>query len=278
MDISRMAPGTPLRFAFSRGHGGKDLKDGARLFIELLKARTGLQVSLVVAYDYRALLERFRAGHIELAWMPPLIQAQACDGEGELVAVCERAGGASYRAALLVHAASHHHTVADLRGGRAAWTDPGSASGYVFPRLYLAAAGLDPAHDLEEAIHGSTALACAAVARGDADVSACFLSDAAARDPARRAPELSRSLGTTFERLRVLAVTDPIPADGLVLSPRVAGPDAARLRTILCSLHDDAEGRRALGTLLQAERLTAPTQELGRLLRRLRAQLGRERA
>src|SRR5258706_12882136 len=111
--------------------------------MDALKASTSLGVTLHVAYDYRALLERFLQRHIELAWMPPLIQAQV-DEVGELVAVCERAGVAAYRAALVVRVDSRYQTLSDLRGARAAWTDPGSASGDVFPRLHLLAAGLDP--------------------------------------------------------------------------------------------------------------------------------------
>src|SRR4051794_1186678 len=177
--------GGALTFGISRSHAGHDLDAGARLFAEALTARIGRKLSVTVTPDYERLLDGVLVGGIAVAWMPPLMHVRAAHQGAPLAAVSQRGGALAYRAALLVRADSHRTTVRGLRGARAAWADPYSASGYLFPQLHLLAAGVDPRYDLEsEKFHGSAAAACRAVVDGDADVAAHYISDAAgaARD------------------------------------------------------------------------------------------------
>ena len=124
-------------------------------------------------------------GGIAIAWMPPLMHVRAAHKGALLACVSQRDGALTYRAALLVRADSDAPRVPSLRGARAAWADPYSASGYLFPQLHLLAAGIDPRYDFaSESYYGSAAAACRAVVDGDADVCAHYISDGAgaARD------------------------------------------------------------------------------------------------
>jgi phosphate/phosphite/phosphonate ABC transporter binding protein len=269
--------GAPLTFGISRSHAGHDLDAGARQFADALAARVGRKVAVTITPDYERLLDGLLVGGISVAWMPPLLHVRATQKGAPLACVTQRAGALAYRAALVVRADSHRTTVRSLRGARAAWADPYSASGYLFPTLHLQAAGVDPRYDLAgEKFHGSAAAACRAVVDGDADVAAHFISDAAgaARDGdwhlARL--ELRHALGDAVgSELRVLDVTDPIPPDGMVLAPPLDGRLQAGLRDALLSLHDDAAGARALHALLQAERLMPVTGDVVKIIARLRA-------
>jgi phosphonate transport system substrate-binding protein len=266
-----------LTFGISRSHAGHDLDAGARQFADALAARIGRKVAVTITPDYERLLDGLLVGGISVAWMPPLLHVRATQKGAPLACVTQRAGALAYRAALVVRADSHRTTVRSLRGARAAWADPYSASGYLFPTLHLQAAGVDLRYDLAaEKFHGSAAAACRAVVDGDADVAAHFISDAAgaARDGdwhlARL--ELRQALGDAVgSELRVLDVTDPIPPDGMVLAPPLDGRLQAGLRDALLSLHDDAAGARALHALLQAERLMPVTGDVVKIIARLRA-------
>ena len=61
-----------------------------------------------------------------------------------LCAAAERGGGIGYYAAYFTLNDSDVTTLDSLPGHSVGWVDPGSASGYVFPRLQLAALGIDP--------------------------------------------------------------------------------------------------------------------------------------
>ena len=271
---------TGLTFGISRSHAGHDLDAGARLFADALAARVNRKIAVTITPDYERLLEGVLMGGVSIAWMPPLLHARAALKGAPLAAVSQRNGALAYRAAILVRADSHRISgfgVRSLRGARAAWADPSSASGYLFPQLHLLAAGVDPRYDLaSERFLGSAAAACRAVVDGEADVCAHYVSDAAgaSRDQHWKLAhlELRQSLGEHLgTNLRILDITDPIPPDGVVLAPPLDGRLQAALRDALLSLHDDAAGARALQALLQAERLMPVTGDVVKIIARLRA-------
>jgi phosphate/phosphite/phosphonate ABC transporter binding protein len=267
-----------LRFGLSRAHGGVQLLDGARQFTGVLGARLGQPLRVVRADDYDHLLEGVLVGGIDLSWLPPLVHLRAVDRGALLAAVCERRGVVVYRSALLVRHDSPFHSVGDLRGARAAWSDPSSASGYLFPRLHLRAAGLEPQQDLaSESFLGSTAQACLAVAEGRADLCTCFVSDAAGSDREVARADVARGTPPGAEGLRVLDVTDPIPPDGLVLGPNLDGATQARVRDALLTLHEDEPGRRACARLFGADRLVPANDAVMRIVSQLRLHAGLRR-
>jgi phosphonate transport system substrate-binding protein len=117
-----------------------------------------------------------RAGELDVAWLPPVLYVLlAQDGVVAPLVSNHRAGEAAFHGVLLVRASAPMHTLDALRGLRVAWVDPCSASGYVMPRIELAALGLDPRTAFSEEIFtGSHDAAVRAVAGGEADVTATF--------------------------------------------------------------------------------------------------------
>jgi phosphonate transport system substrate-binding protein len=250
-----------IRFGVSRSHGGAQVIDATWRFCELLSQRLRQKVTPVITRDYDHLLEGVRMAGVDLAWMPPLIHAR---GDGLLAAVVQRGGAVTYRAALLTRSDGNFTALADLAGARAAWTDRASASGYLFPRLHLMTHGIEPK---EEAMYGSIAVALAAVLEDKADLCACFVRD----DPARALEDVVRNFPAAEGRVSVLAVTDSIPPDGLVLAPGIEGTLQARLRDLLLNLHETPEGEAGLRDLFHAERLVPLTTPVSRAVERLRA-------
>ncbi len=229
-----------------------------------------------VADDYAALMRTMLGAGIDLGWLPPFLHVQATAAGATLAAVCERGGALTYRSALVVRADSTLRGLADLVGVRVAWTDPQSASGYVFPRLHLTSNGVDPARAFaSESFLGSPRAACGAVADGQADLCACFTSEAHAASVEQTLADVARIYPAAPWRLRVLAVTESVPSDGIVVAAHVEPAQVARIADALLGFHTFAAGREALAKLLFAERLVAVSDEVARVIARLRAVMPR---
>ncbi len=263
---------TALRFGASKSHGGRHLAEAAEQFAAHLGSLLGRPIQSVVSSDYEAMFESLIAGQLDLAWMPPLVHSRSTAKGAHLVAVSQRAGSVAYRSALLVRADSSYRNLTQLRGCRVAWVDKSSVSGYLFPRLYLLAAGVDPRTQVaSETFYGSTALACAAVAGGEADLCACYVSEATIGDPKQVDAQLRRAVGEKCDHLRVLYFTDPIPPDGIVVAASMSNAERAQIAAKLLSLHEHPEGARALEQLMQAERLSPVDESTHKVLAGLRA-------
>jgi phosphate/phosphite/phosphonate ABC transporter binding protein len=257
----------PLRFAVSRSNGGPSLLDGARSFAAALEKQLGAPVTVSVSYDYSMLLKTLLSGAAEFAWMPPLIHARAVAAGGKLIALTQRGGVLGYHSALLVRDDSSFARLADLRRVRAAWVDKASASGYLFPRLHLIAAGLEPQSAFaSERFYGSATTACRAVTHREADLCACFLPTASEVSGAQREVEATFNTGKS---LRVLDVTTRIPPDGFVVAPALDAALTNSLRAVLHNLHMFNDGRAAITELLQAERLAPAQDQIVRDLQKL---------
>jgi phosphate/phosphite/phosphonate ABC transporter binding protein len=251
---------------------GPEQAAAARAFGEAVSASAKQAVRLCFTADYDKLLEGITVGGIDVAWMPPLVQARAVASGALLVAVCERRGSVTYRSALLVRDSSPYRSLGDLRGARAAWTDPSSASGHIFPRLDLIAQGIDPRRDLaSETFFGSARAACAAVVEGAADLCACYVGSSTPADRPRAFADVLRSLGEPARALRIIHVTGVIPPDGFVVAAPVSGWTQAAVRDALLYLHTTPAGLEAMRRLLDADRLLAVSGELQRLLGGLKA-------
>lgn len=257
----------PLTLGASRNHGGDVLAQLPRL-ARLLGAALGTQVTPAVEPTYEELLDGLLAGRVQVAWLPPLLHARATRQGAKLAAVPLRGGWLTYRSALLVRKDQPVVGLSRMRGLRAAWVDRSSGSGYLFPRLELSMLGAAPERVFaSEEFLGSAAKAGAAVAAGAADVCACFVTDAAGRDPERALEDVRRALGSAAAGLRILHVTEPIPPDGFVVSARLSGPEQTRVTAALLALHETAAGRDLLRDMLRAEKLSAVTEPILRSLR-----------
>jgi ABC-type phosphate/phosphonate transport system substrate-binding protein len=253
----------------SRTHGGAHLDERAAAFAEALGQVLRHPVRAVLARGHDHLREGIRIGGIDFAWMAPLVHLRACEEGAILAAVCERSGALTYRSALLMREDTNAQ-IDRLRMIRVAWVDAGSASGYVFPKRYLLKANPALGRTLSsESFVGSFAGAASAVARGDADLAACYVHDRVGSDLALALKEVRHNLGLPLSNLRVAALTEAIPPDGIVLADALEPLAQVRVRDALLALHLTDAGRSALA-LFSADRLRGVTLEVARLINGLR--------
>jgi phosphate/phosphite/phosphonate ABC transporter binding protein len=231
------------------------LSSGTRLhldaFCSALAEATGLDVTGVGVWYNLRLLEALDVGDIDIAWLPPILAAQAAyDGRAVPIAIPVRSGVSSYSAALFVPEASPLRRIEDLSGARVAWVDRQSASGYLLIRAHLRALGVDLKQVFDsEQFMGSHEAVVNAVLAGVADVGATFVY----LDAKRGIPIRS---GWGDARARVITYAGPIPADVIAASPRLPPRSALRVQRLL--LERSHAGLSAATTALLGTSVFAP--------------------
>lgn len=253
-----MAPSRPFSLGLSRQHsaGGGLIGDlGARL-THALQELLGRPVQQQLLDSYQDVVDALAAGRIELAWLPPLLQAEAQKRKARILALPQRSGSVAFRSALLVKRSSPLKAAAQLLGQRAAWRNEQSASGYIFPRLELLRLGTPPCPPFaSERFYGSVIAGAEAVVAGQADFCTVFITKAAATNEALRDAELFRTLGHLAAPLHAVHVTGLIPPDAFCIGGHVSAVDEAALGQALFNVHTTAAGADVLQALVQAEKL-----------------------
>lgn len=116
-----------------------------------------------------------------------------------------------YKAQFIANADSGINSFADLKGKSFCFVDPNSTSGYIVPRIILAANGINPDTDFAATVNaGSHPNVAIAVYQGDCDAGVTFinvLTDTAA--------DLQSTYPDIEEKVKVFAVSDRIPNDGM---------------------------------------------------------------
>lgn len=179
------------------------------------------------AVSYDDLSTRVANGTLAAAWLPPALYVELDRTVGlRPVAAAERGGGVGYYAAYFTHTDSDVVSLDALRGRSVGWVDPGSASGYVFPRLQLAALGIDPTFAFQEEVffRSHEAVVRAVVDRA-VDVGATFV-HVDPREPRKimRAGWMPGPSDVDASRIRPLDPFGPLPAD--VIATTLAEPEA----------------------------------------------------
>jgi phosphonate transport system substrate-binding protein len=184
----------------------------AREFADLLY---DVGFSTVVPFkSYQALAAAVLDGTVDAAWGPPLTCAQV-EGVGGTIALrAVRGGATTYRAALVARLQDTFDLDTLGKGAfrpRVAWVDDISVGGYLLPRAYLRAAGIDlDTAFLNQRMLGSYSACIDALFDFESDLTALFVTSG----------DLVDTWGDRAKRLRILGYTEESPNDGVVISPR----------------------------------------------------------
>jgi phosphonate transport system substrate-binding protein len=194
--------------------------------------------------DYDAVAAMLGAGELDVAILSPLTYVRArASLPAVALATATRGGSPTYLGYLVVRDHGPEHLEA-LRGATVAWVHRSSASGYLYPRALLRKKGLDPDKVFGRALFtGNHEDAVRAIGDGTADVAAVA---APFIDPGPLNPFDGGDEGSETASLRVLAKTDRIPLDCVVVRNDVGRELARRLRSALLSLVEDKSASQAL--------------------------------
>lgn len=202
-------------FGFAPSVEGDRTRQALVDLCRVLGDAVGLDVAPMRVSSYGALERAILEGRASFGWFPPVILARLeLSGRVVPIAQCVRGGAASYHACVFARDGSPIETLADVKGTRAVWVDRSSAAGYVFPRLLLAANGVDPTTAFsQETFAQSHAEVVRAVVEGTADVGATFATIQTDGKIVRGGwtdPD-----GSNARPIKVLATFGPIPNDAM---------------------------------------------------------------
>ena len=200
---------------------GSELPARVDRLTKMVGEHTGTEVTRFDAPNYEALATEVREGRVDVAWLPPIVFVRLVDAVTPIGSII-RDGKSAYEAALVVRGDSKILTIDGLRGTRAGWVDPWSASGFVLPRVKLALLGIDPRTAFRsERFHGSHRAAMTALAEGACDVAGTYAqADAEGLVNAGAWSEIEGA------EVRVLATFGAIPPD--VIGVRKGYPEEGR--------------------------------------------------
>lgn len=227
-----------LSFALTWQRNTAPVGEAPAKLLRWLSARVGRTIIPRVALSYEELLPAFEKEQIDFAWLPQVVYLiLQKKGLAKTLLVNQRHGPTVFCAVLAVHSSSRHHTLDRLRGARAAWVDPYSATGYVLQRIDLVARGIDPRTTFsEERFLGSHDAAACAVYEGRSDVLGTF----ALYDGDRVVRAGFSSQGSPSE-WRIVLRGREAPSDAVAVHTKVEPEIAAAVREALLAAPSDPE-------------------------------------
>jgi phosphonate transport system substrate-binding protein len=231
----------PLVFAYCAHASSTATKKRMKDMLALLGKFACVELEPRPLDTYPELLACMDKGEADVAWLPPIsfILLERRKKVTPLVSH-HRGGRAEFHSVLLVRTASKIHTIAGLKGARAAWVDKHSAAGYVLARIQLAALGLDPRTELaSERFYGSHDAVVRAVVGEKADFCATYARLDRAGAPARGA---WMDLPGAEAAVRVLATFGTIPSDVIATRADLDPETRSMVRQALIDAAFDVKG------------------------------------
>lgn len=237
-------PERPVRMAIVPFVESQRLVRGMQLLSDELQKETGLTYTGDVPTSYAAVVEAMCADRVDIGWVSPLayiLAHQKCDADMSLVSVTRQ--GTHYWGVIVTRADSPIQKVEDIRGKRFAWVDPGSTSGYLFPRAILQSHGVTLDSLGQQVFAGGHDKVGLAVLQGQADAGAM------GKDVI---PRLNAIYPNAEQELRIVAQSEDIPNDGVAFRKGLPADVVQKTREALLRISAREDGQKlfedAIGT------------------------------
>lgn len=224
------------------GDSEEILTSGEEIAI-MIEDRTGYEVEANVATSYAAVIEAMGAGNADIGWLNTFGYILAHERHGvEVALVINRFGSATYQGQIITLEGSGIETITDLAGVTFCRPDPVSTSGWIVPRITMAAAGIDPDTDMEVIDVGSHNSVVTAVYNGECEAGATFVD-------ARSSVE--EDIPDVKDQVLVIRESAPIPNDGVSFATQVPEDVRENVVAALLDIAATEEGAAALESLYE---------------------------
>ncbi|HMT20561.1 MAG TPA: phosphate/phosphite/phosphonate ABC transporter substrate-binding protein [Promineifilum sp.] len=238
----------PIVMSFVPSGDTQDIIASGDTLAQLLSESTGLTITSNVGTDFSSVREAMCANQAQIGWLNTfnyVLANEQCGVDAALAT--SRFGSTTYAGQIIVRADSGIETLQDLNGKVMCWVDPASTSGYIIPRIMLAAEGIDPDTAFSQTIEaGSHNNVVTQVYNGDCDAGATF-SDARTG--------IEEEFPDVLDVVSVLATTSDIPNDSVSFIKDFPEDMRATIVTALLEIAASPEGQEALNTLYNIEGL-----------------------
>ncbi|HOY67248.1 MAG TPA: phosphate/phosphite/phosphonate ABC transporter substrate-binding protein [Candidatus Ozemobacteraceae bacterium] len=138
------------------------------------------ETRLVLASDYKGIIDKLARGEIDIGWLGTTSYVEALADPKQkasmrILVKPRRFKTTSYRGIIIARGDSGIRNLSDLKGKKIAWVEKDSASGYLFPKALLLEAGVNPDKDFAEAgFLGKHDAVVLNVLLGKYDAGACY--------------------------------------------------------------------------------------------------------
>ena len=238
----------PIIMSFVPSGDTQDIIASGDTLAQMVSERTDLVVRANVGTDFSSVREAMCAGQAQIGWLNTfnyVLANEQCGVDAALAT--SRFGSSTYAGQIIVRADSGISTIADLKGKVMCWVDPASTSGYIIPRIMLAAEGINPDTDFSQTIEaGSHNNVVTQVYNGDCDAGATF-SDARTG--------IEEEFPDVLDQVVVLATTSDIPNDSVSFIQDFPAEMRTAIVAALLDISASPEGQEALNTLYNIESL-----------------------
>ena len=236
---------------------------------EMLSERIGIPVEPFVSTNYTGMVEAVGTGRVDIAFLPPAAMVQAIDRYGaQPILASVRFGSPTYKSQFNVQCDSGIESFEDLEGRSIAFVDPGSASGYQFPYVFLQNNyGIDANTDMNAIFAGSHDAAVLAVYNQDVDVAVSF-------NDARTAIE--GDFPDVMDEVCILGYTGDIPNDGAVVREGISTELADEIATALMEIAETEEGQALTEAMFNVTSFAPITSEAYDAVREVAAEFERD--
>ncbi len=234
----------PIVMSFVPSGDTQEIVASGEEIAEMITEKTGLTVEANVATSYAAVVEAMGAGNAQVGWLNTFSYVLAHERYDVDVALATvRRGQSFYTGQIIANAASGINTLADITGKTMCYVDPLSTSGYIIPRIELAAAGVD-IEALESQEAGSHPNVVTAVYNGDCDAGATFVD-------ARTA--IAEQFPDVNDKVKVVAESEEIPNDTVSFAQDVPDDIREQIVTALQEIANEEAGKAALEQVYEIE-------------------------
>lgn len=241
----------PVKMAFVPSLDSQKVLTTAQPLAESLSTETELHFDVSVPTSYTAVIEAMGASKVDVGWLAPFAYVLAHDKYGaEVILTTVRQGSKTYRSQIITRADSGIRSLEDLKGKRFAFVDFASASGFLFPNALFASKGIDYKTYFSETMNaGGHDKVVIAVYNRQVDAGATFGDSIEGGAPTDARTLVASTLPDVLERVRPIAVTDPIPNDTVSVRKGLDPEVSKKIRDGLLRLSTSEHGQRLLREL-----------------------------
>jgi len=255
------ASDTPITMAFVPSGETGTIATASQAIADCLNQMTGLSYTIQTGTSYAAAIEAMGAGKAQVGFLNTFSILAAQAKYGIIPALInlrnystndldpDKALGGQlepfYRGQFIANVNSGIKSFADLKGKTFCFVDPLSTSGYIVPRIVLAANGINPDTDFKATQNaGSHPNVAIAVYKGDCDAGVTYINVLT-----DQATNLAGTYPDITQKVVVFADTDRIPNDGVQYIKTLDPKLQAVTTEALLAMSKDPGGKAVLGKL-----------------------------
>ena len=239
----------PIKMAFVPSADSQKVLDSGEPLGQLLEKETGYSFKVSVPTSYAAVIEAMGASNVDVGWLATFAYVLARDKFGaEVILATVRQGSKSYTGQIIVHADSGINSIEQLRGKKFAFVDPSSASGYLYPNALFKQKISDYSDNFfgERIFAGGHDKVVIAVYGKQVDGGATFGDSVIGGPPTDARTVVRNTIPDVMEKVKTIAITDPIPNDTVSVRKGLAPDMLTKLREGLLKVAQTDDGKKAL--------------------------------